>query len=221
MAYRQSKVQTLTSLARLVFGLVARRRRKRHPRSRGGQRIQESKARKAMKEAARLALLSEEESRAGQEYESRTAERLSHLEDEPSGRVDADVEPPIEGSQVERTVEAMRTVEADSEALGPAEGTSMSTPSQKDEPCGDLPEGALVIVVEDTTEASWPSSQPALPSRRRRRRNREATGVVKSPTIPSTIMESGVARIVEHALHEAAGSFGTAPPRARSRRPRR
>ena len=49
-----------------MYGLVVKRERKRHPRARGGKRVQEAKARKATKEAARLARLAEEESRTAE-----------------------------------------------------------------------------------------------------------------------------------------------------------
>ncbi|EPS96533.1 hypothetical protein FOMPIDRAFT_1053179 [Fomitopsis schrenkii] len=234
------ETQRLLKFLRLVYGVTSKRQRKRHPRARGGKRIQEAKVRKATKEAARLARIAEEESHGGDEEETRTAEEASCTveeeavclsEDGRSGTLDEGVELAIEEVMRTTEYEEMRTVD-DSEAAGPLEeatqdtGTSLS--SQKNEPCGDHPEGSIKIVVEDTTEASESSgSQPALASRRRRRRNRTATSTDKpsdSPTIPSTSMEeegAGVARIVEDALDEAAGSSGTAPPRAGTRRSRR
>ncbi|EPS96550.1 hypothetical protein FOMPIDRAFT_157475 [Fomitopsis schrenkii] len=232
------ETQRLLKFLRLVYGVTAKRQRKRHPRARGGKRIQEAKVRKATKEAVRLARIAEEESHGGEEEETRTAEEASCTveeeavclsEDGRSGTLEEEVEDPIEEATRTTEDDGMRT---EGEAAGPVEEATQDTgaplSSQKGEPCGDFPESAINIVVEDTTEALGSSgSQPAVPSRRRRRRNRTTTSTDKpsdSPNIPSTSMEeegAGVARIVEDALDEAAGSSGTAPPRAGSRRSRR
>ena len=187
--------------SRLVYGLVVKRERKRHPRARGGRRVQEAKARKATKEAARLARLAEEESRAAEgatctaeEAPSCTAaeEAVDVVEDAPATHA--------EGGEVEHHAEATSFIEETQLAAA-----SVSEPAPE-------------------------HSQPELPSRRRRRARRHTNNINVAeelpndcPTIPSTIMEdgAGMARVVENALQEAAGSSGSAPPRAGSRRSRR
>ena len=194
----------LSLLHRLVYGLVVKRERKRHPRARGGRRVQEAKARKATKEAARLARLAEEESRTAEGALASAAEEASLctaaeeamvvVEDAPATHAD--------GKEVEHlAADAASSIE---ETL-----SQVATPSS-------------VSALEP--------SQPELPSRRRRRARRHANhGNVAEelpsdcPNIPSIILEedAGMARIVQNALQEAAGSSGSVPPRAGSRRSRR
>ena len=182
---------------RLMYGLVAKRQRKRHPRARGGRRVQEAKARKATKEVARLARIAEEESRAAEDA-AHTAEDAAPCAVEEEASEDAPEPRTVEGEVIDPAAEAADATQERTQVAA----ASMSAP----EP-----------------------SQAELPSRHRRaRRHTDNANVGEEKpsdgsTITSTIMEegAGVARIVENALQEAAGSSGSAPPRAGSRRSRR